>query len=333
MRCQRCGKSIGALRQLVDRQFCCDEHRRRGPLASASAIRDFEDHADPMWSGLSGLQTPPAAQKSSGASLAPFVLVTLGLMLGARIWFPEQGVSGGSRPGPAPSTAPAVSSAPDREETGPGGLLDWLGELLPGRKPVQLKLVPSPNLAAWTPPAASSGRKLPWRTNRGALYPGALRLWTPTLAATDYDFRFSGVIERRAMSWTWRARDPSNYYAAKIRLPGPKGGSPMLERYVVLAAQIQRRHEFPLPVSIERAKPYEVTVAVRGPTFRTLLDGSLIDEWTDSRLGSGGVGFFADEGETSGILWARFRERTGLLERLNLAFLLAAPGANLELPR
>jgi hypothetical protein len=289
-------------------------------------LRDLEDGGDPMWSASHGPASAPAAQKSSGASLGPFVLLTVGLMLGARIWFPESG--GGSPPAPAASTAPQFGTAAS-EPAGHDGLLEWLDGLLPGRKPVRLEMTPAERLENWTPPAGRLPRRSQWRVEGGALYPGALRLWKPTLEATDYDFSFAGRIERRALSWAWRARGAGAYYAARISLAGQKGGSPLLERIVVEGARVVSREEFPLPVPLERAKPYEITVAVRGAAFRTLLDGRLIDEWKDARLPVGGVGFYAGEGESAAILWAKFRERTSLLERLNLAVLLVPPGANL----
>lgn len=247
-------------------------------------------------------------------------------MLGARIWFPESG--GGGAPPPAASTSPQFDTA-GRVPPAGEGLLEWLDGLLPGRKPVRLEMTPAGRLEAWTQPAGKPPRRSQWRVEGGALYPGALRLWKPTLDAADYDFSFAGLIERRALSWVWRARSTDAYYAARISLPGQKGGSPLLERIVVEGARVLSREEFPLPVPLERAKPYEITVAVRGSSFRTLLDGRLIDEWKDARLPVGGVGFYAGEGESAAILWAKFRERTSLLERLNLAVLLVPPGANL----
>jgi hypothetical protein len=276
-----------------------------------------------MWRGFAPPRPNPA-HKPSGASLGLFLLVTLGLMLGARIWFPDTG--GGSSPGPAPA-----GTGPARQDSAaaPHGLLEWLDDLLSSRQPLRLEMSPTQRLDDWSPPAGKPSRRLRWKTAGGALYPGALRLWNPTLEATDYDFSFAGVIERRALSWAWRARGPEAYYAAKIRLPGPQGGSPVFERMLVEGARVLRREEFPLPLSIAKSTTYNITVAVRGARFRTALDGRLIDDWSDPRLPSGGVGFFAGEGETSAILWARFRERSSLLARLNLAFLLLPGGANL----
>ena len=43
MMCFLCGKNIGWLRAMIDRQYCSAAHRQEARLASANALREEED--------------------------------------------------------------------------------------------------------------------------------------------------------------------------------------------------------------------------------------------------------------------------------------------------
>ena len=47
--CFLCGKEIGWLRTMVDRQYCSAEHRKEARLASANALREEEEEQE-IWS-------------------------------------------------------------------------------------------------------------------------------------------------------------------------------------------------------------------------------------------------------------------------------------------
>lgn len=325
MRCHRCGRPISPLRQLTDLEFCSENCRKRGPRASASVIRDVEYEVDPYWQAAQEQANKPAS-KASNAALATLVAGLVGAMVVARIWFPDAGAGAGG-PSPlaqvAPTTSPQTEAAArDRalrqEDT---GLTGWLQRHLPGEKPLQAKVDFSLQDADWL------GSATGWSRRGGAIQPGLLRLWKPTLAAKDYAMEFQASIEKRGVSWVFRAQDNRHYYATKILLSkaGQAPGASIV-RYGRQSAVEFSRTELPLPIVLQREKNYRITLLAEGNRFTTLIDGRVVDEWTDGRLKAGGVGFFAEDGESAGIQWASFRERKGVLSRLISANLLLPPG-------
>jgi hypothetical protein len=86
------------------------------------------------------------------------------------------------------------------------------------------------------------------------------------------------------------------------------------------------RAELPLPASIQKDKAHRITMLAEGNRFTTLIDGRVVDEWTNSRLRAGGVGFFSEDGEVAGIQWAKFREKKGIFDRFISANLFLPPG-------
>ena len=325
MRCHRCGRSISPLRQLTDLEFCSESCRKRGPRASASVIRDVEYEVDPYWQAAQEQANKPAS-KASNAALAALVVGLVGAMVVARIWFPDTGgAAGGTSPlaQVAPTTSPQTASETrDRAlERDDNTLTGWLQKHLPGEKPLNATVDFSRADVEWVGSAAG------WNRRGGSIQPGALRLWKPTLVARDYEMDFRASIAKRGVSWVYRARDGRHYYATKILLskPGVPSGASIV-RYGRESAVEFSKVELPLPTPLQRDKSYRITLLAEGNRFTTLIDGRVVDEWTDGRLKSGGVGFFADEGEAAGIEWASFHERKGLLSRLISANLLLPPG-------
>lgn len=324
MRCHRCGRPISPLRQLTDLEFCSESCRKRGPRASASVIRDVEYEVDPYWQAAHEQANKPS--KASNAALATLVAGLLGAMVVARIWFPDSSSSAGG-PSPLARTAPTTSPQTEAEarDRAPGqedkGLAGWLQRHLPGEKPLRAQVDFSQQDADWV------GNATGWSRRGGAIQPGALRLWKPTLAAKDYEMEFQAAIAKRGVSWVFRAKDNSHYYATKILLSkaGQAPGASIL-RFGRESAVEFGKTELPLPTVLQREKKYRITLLAEGNRFTTLIDGRVVDEWTDGRLKAGGVGFFADDGETAEIQWASFRERKGVLSRLISANLFLPPG-------
>jgi hypothetical protein len=314
MRCQRCGNQIGPLRLLSDREFCCPEHRSRGAMPTASAMRDLESECDPLWLEEGGQPKKGEPHSASGAA-GILIVLSVALLVASRL-APE---SAPAKPAPASPPPAGYSISPPE----PGAVVAFLERFLPGEVPVRASDDFLAGLAAWTGPAEKAPT---WTGGDGTIRPGGLKLWQPTLHAADYDFHFLGQIEKRAISWAFRARDTQNYYAAKLLLfqSGQHSGVSLV-RYAVLGAKQLDRVQLPLPITMFRERPYQITVAVRGGRFSTLIDGHLIDEWHDARLASGGVGLFAEPGESSAIHWVRFAEHKGWATRLFASFLLFAP--------
>lgn len=323
MRCQRCGKEINPLRQLTDRQFCSENCRKRGPRASASALRDIEYLEDPFWIAQHEQLSP--RKQASSAAIVFMLMATVGLMVAAGLWLPDAQLGGGPVAGIAPSTAPSIEDADNAKPrpSQPTGLTAWLENLLPGDRPVRLRTDLAADLGGWM---GSGGKAI-----RGVGFaPGSLRLWKPTLKSKDYDWTFQAAIEKKGMGWAYRAADAQHYYASRILLskPGVLSGASIV-RYGLDGEKTFRRMELPLPIPLHRERRYDITVQVRGDQFRTWIDGRLVDEWTDKQYRAGGVGLFASDDEIAHVTRTDFNEIKGILSRWMAACLFLPPGAML----
>lgn len=256
--------------------------------------------------------------------MAVLMVGLVGALVVAKLVFPDDSAARGG-PSPvarsAPTTLPAGLSQETKRLGKDEGLLAWLENRLPGSAPVKAKVDFQSSLGEW----AGSGRG--WVVRDGSARVGELRLWKPTIPTRDYEFEFEGVVERKGMSWVYRAADTQDYYATRIQIirPGAVSGA-VIVRYGMESGRMFARTELPLPVALERNRPYRVATLVAGTRFTTLIDGKVVDEWSDPRLVKGGVGFFAADGEESVLRWASFRERKSLWDRFASANLLLAPG-------
>jgi hypothetical protein len=55
---------------------------------------------------------------------------------------------------------------------------------------------------------------------------------------------------------------------------------------------------------------------IRDTQFTTYLDGRLVDTWSDATLTRGGIGFFADPGESAYIRWVDVAHNDDALGRI-----------------
>lgn len=309
MDCQYCRKKIGWIRRHFDRQFCSGEHRRRASIRSARALRDAGE-LEPigLWLGRD-LEDPRKGRTGSRPGAFAAVLICA-LMLALLLVAPKGG-----------PTATAVTNY-TLPQTGIGSSLR---DLLPGWQAVRLRDDFHAGLREWV---GSSGSALDWSREGSLVRPGKLRLWGPSLKLADYQLEFEGQIERKAMGWTFRSGNLENYYATKISLTG-SGASPRAEivRYVVLNGKVYDRIQLPLPPTVLDEAPYHVRVDVRGSYFVTTINGRVVDSWSDGRLRSGGVGFFADKGEAAAISWVSLNTTApGFFSRLFASTLFLPPG-------
>src|SRR5262249_22930586 len=91
MRCFLCGNRIRPLRSLVDRQYCCSEHRKEASLASAQALRDQEDLE--LWSVTKSKRKLARPGNSSYQTVSIFGLLTMGGLLVAALILPGPGTA------------------------------------------------------------------------------------------------------------------------------------------------------------------------------------------------------------------------------------------------
>jgi len=301
MRCQFCRKRIGLIRRLKDREYCSNDHRARGRvLQSARFVRDVVDlYGDEPWLGAASRQKP---------SISPGV----GLLLVAACVFLLMFLPSGSRPSPPPNYLPPTGAFSDR-----------LMRALPGKPSISLREDFRLGLRNWM--STIEGVSVDgWSSVSGWMKPGAMRLWKPTLQMADYQFEFEGQIEKKAMSWAFRATDQANYYGTKLSIVRNGGGQRAeIVRHVQLDGQERSRLRLPIPIDVREGVPYVVKMRVKGHRFHTVVNGQLVDSWTDRTLRAGGVGFYSDTGERSALRWVSISDRDGFLQRfLTLSFLI-----------
>jgi hypothetical protein len=162
-----------------------------------------------------------------------------------------------------------------------------------------------------------------WSYDRaGFLRPRQIAFYTPTLELTDYRFEFLGQIERKALSWVFRAADARNYYVNRLEIAG---AAPLpdvvLVRYAVIGGKAGPRTVTRLPMQVQMDTVYRIRVDVQGNNFVTTVQGQVVDVFSDDRITRGGVGFFAAPGEDVRLRWVEVTHQYDFLGRL-CAFLV-----------
>jgi hypothetical protein len=145
-----------------------------------------------------------------------------------------------------------------------------------------------------------------WTTTWGADAPNnkgkQISIYRPSMPMTDYRFEFRGQIERKALGWLFRAKDPKNYYVMKLEMikPGPNPVVAMV-KYAVINGKETTHTQVMLPFDVNLATTYQVRLDVKGDKFTTSVQGKLLDYWTDDRIKVGGAGFYTESGERSQV--------------------------------
>jgi hypothetical protein len=165
------------------------------------------------------------------------------------------------------------------------------------------------------------GRRDPEETwsmdEAGFVVPGDLAIYRPSAKMADYRLEFLGGLERKALSWAYRVQDFDNYYVAKILITKP-GSLPALsvERYAVIGGKEGPHRINPISLTIRGQSMLRVSMNAYGPDFDIRIDGRIVDSWTDSRIETGGVGFFNAKGESSKISWMKVEYQYDILGRV-----------------
>jgi len=319
MLCFLCGKDIGWLRSMVDRQYCSPQHRKEARLASAVVFREEEDDDQELWSVSRSKQKHHGRPDSASHQTASiFAFLTLAALLIAML-MPGNGTE------PSPTYTPLSLDAGAKR-----GLLsrsgDAIGEVIRNAAPVTLHHDFQGGLKDWSTMALRTAAKVDdphdWKTP-SVVAPGSLRLWTRSTLLKNYQMEFQGEIERKSLSWAFRASDSENYYAAKIQItrPGPLPNADLV-RYVMLKGRELDRVQLPLPLTLERGGDYRVRVTVQDDRFVTYLNGQVISAWTDKRLKRGGVGFFSDADDAQKIAWVNVSEHDSFIGQMLAHFSL-----------
>ncbi len=170
-------------------------------------------------------------------------------------------------------------------------------------------------LSQWT---GAAGWANSWTYDvTGFARPGRLALLAGSVRLTDYRLEFLAQIDKRAVSWVFRASDARNYYACKlVEAKRDTGTAYSIVRYAVIGGRERLRVQLPLPVTTTAKTMFRVRQEIRGDQFTTYLDEREIDTWSDSSLARGGFGFFADPGEAAYIRWVNVAYQDDSLGRL-----------------
>jgi hypothetical protein len=135
-----------------------------------------------------------------------------------------------------------------------------------------------------------------WASDTGGSKRGRqLTLYRPSTGMTDYQFRFVGQIESKALGWVFRAADTKNYYAMKIENLRP--GAMAISHLAVVEGRESSYSQKPLSIDARPGAAYRVNVDVSGPRFTITVNGEPVDFWTDNRLKAGAVGFMNERDE------------------------------------
>ena len=308
MQCKYCKGNIGFWRGLSDREFCNDDHRRRGRTLNARQARESAIYGDEeLYAVVSG----DRHKKPKHSKLQAQIIVVLSTIMIGVLAF--SAATGGS--GPSTTHLRTISLTGEFSRSSPmlSHATEYFKSFIPTTSPIKIHEDFRAGISGWM----GSGTAL-WSQEGGTMKPAGLRVWKPSISLSDYRMEFEGQIDRSAMSWVFRAPDLRNYYATKI-VVRKTAGPPVADivRYAVLNGVERDRHRLPLPISIRADTIYHVQMNVRSNQFVTKVNGQVVDSWTDNRLKRGGVGFFAEKGEIASIHWVDVREdRDGIFNRL-----------------
>jgi hypothetical protein len=151
----------------------------------------------------------------------------------------------------------------------------------------------------------------------GFAQPLHLALYRPSLDLTDYRLEFLGQLEKKGMGWAVRAADPENYEAVRLVVTKP-GPLPLVDlvHYSVIGGKQMDRVEKPLPLTIRTDMMFRARMDVEGDDFTLIIQGQIVDFWSDGRLKRGGVGFFCRKGEVARLRWVEVSHHYDMLGRL-----------------
>jgi hypothetical protein len=121
-----------------------------------------------------------------------------------------------------------------------------------------------------------------------------------SLPLSDYRVEFEAQIEAKALGWVFRAANPKNYYVTKIEIVKP-GIEPGVEvvHFAIIDGEEQPRVRTPLPVKVRMDTSYKIRFEALGDRFTTYVQDQKVDQWSDNRLGRGGVGLYRERGESA----------------------------------
>jgi hypothetical protein len=151
----------------------------------------------------------------------------------------------------------------------------------------------------------------------GFALPLHLALYRPSVDLADYRLEFLGQLEKKGMGWVVRATDSNNYEAVRLVVTRP-GPLPLVDlvHYSVIDGKEMDLVEKPLPLTIRTDMMFRARMDVQGDDFTLIIQGQIVDFWSDGRLKRGGVGFFCQKGEVARLRWVEVSHHYDMLGKL-----------------
>jgi len=177
-----------------------------------------------------------------------------------------------------------------------------------------------------TPRAGGWTRQLVTRVDPGFNRARELIVYRPSLKATDCRFEFNWRVDGPGVGWVFRAKDTANYYAMRIKVLRP-GPSPTIsvEHFTVYRGTEGAHAEKVLVVSIS-GPVLHIRTDLAGPSFALYIGGTAVEYWTDTRLTSGGLGFFEEWRQGADVEAVRMSFAPGTeIQREGLRLSMTAP--------
>jgi hypothetical protein len=295
---------------MVDREYCSAAHRHEAANSLDRSLADIDDDIDDSWA-VTRRKAVLRSASPSAQTASMLMLVVAAVLILATLSF--SGGNSATFAVSAPSTRPAESGGMFTRVT------SSISRSINNRAPALHEDFHS-GLGEWVRAGSNTKADIgssDWTFSAEGLKPGHLRIWRRSSELSNYEFNFLGQIDRKSMSWAYRALDSGNYYGTKLTIlkngGGPNAG---LVRFVMLNGRELDRVQLPLPLTLTPGEACRVRVAVKDDRFVTSVNGQVISSWSDRRIHRGGVGFFNDDGESSTVKWVSLSERDSLLGRV-----------------
>jgi hypothetical protein len=112
--------------------------------------------------------------------------------------------------------------------------------------------------------------------------------------------QFNAQIQSKAVGWMFRGLNPRNFYVAKIERNNKTGSDFGVNfvRYAVIDGRNEGRVEKPLDIKgLHVGTIYQIKFEAIGSNFKVWVQGNLVDQWNDKRIGSGGLGLYSEKDE------------------------------------
>jgi hypothetical protein len=155
----------------------------------------------------------------------------------------------------------------------------------------------------------SGGAGPEWQENFSpdAKHPRTISILRASEKYTDYSIDFNASVDVKALGWVFRAKDPANFYVARIEQEKTLAGMAAAFVYFPVVngvPQPRKRSSVALPAA--PGTIYRIRFDVFGDQFTAWIQDRKVEEWTDSSLRSGGAGLYSESGERA-LLQGPFR--------------------------